>query len=176
MPGAVALLATAGDVEVVAAGAAAVSGRPMRDDAIMRIQSMTKVITSVAALRLVEAGRLGLDDSVEQWLPELANRRVLSTPTAALDDTVPAHRAITVRHLLTNTSGYGMAITESPLQQAMAANATEAGADPVTLGADEWLARLGDLPLAFQPGRLALPPLVRNSRHPPRPVDGAAAR
>jgi len=53
MPAAVALLATAGDVEVVAAGAAAVSGRPMRDDAIMRIQSMTKVITSVAALRLV---------------------------------------------------------------------------------------------------------------------------
>ena len=65
----------------------------MRDDAIMRIQSMTKAITSVAALRLVEAGRLGLDQSLEEWLPELADRRVLTSPTAPLDDTVPAHRA-----------------------------------------------------------------------------------
>ena len=56
----------------------------------MRIQSMTKPITAVAALRLVEAGRLGLDQSLEEWLPELADRRVLSSPTAALDDTVPA--------------------------------------------------------------------------------------
>ncbi len=124
----------------------------MRDDAIMRIQSMTKPITAVAALRLVEAGRLGLDQSVEQWLPELADRRVLSSPTAARDDTVPAQRAITLRHLLTNTAGYGMAIADSPLQEAMAANGTEAGPEPSPLGADEWLARLAELPLAFQPG------------------------
>ena len=52
----------------------------MRDDAIMRIQSMTKAITAVAALRLVEAGRLGLDQSLEAWLPELADRRVLTSP------------------------------------------------------------------------------------------------
>jgi len=57
-----------------------------------------------------------------------------------------------VRHLLTNTSGYGMALTSSPLQQAMADNGTEAGPQPVALGAGEWLRRLGDLPLAFQPG------------------------
>ena len=62
----------------------------MRDDAIMRIQSMTKAITAVAALRLVEAGRLGLDQSLEAWLPELADRRVLTSPAAPLDDTVPA--------------------------------------------------------------------------------------
>ena len=152
IPGAVAVLASSGDVEVVAAGLASVGGEPMRDDAIMRIQSMTKVITSVAALRLVEAGRLGLDDSVEEWLPELAGRRVLRHPAAALDDTVPARRPITLRHLLTNTSGYGMVVTDSPLQQAMAANGTEAGPEPVSLGADEWLARLAELPLAFQPG------------------------
>ena len=152
IPGAVALLASSGDVEVVAAGLAAVDGEPLRDDAIMRIQSMTKVITSVAALRLVAAGRLGLDDSVAEWLPELASRRVLRHPAAALDDTVPARRPITLRHLLTNTSGYGMATADSPWQQAMALNGTEAGPDPVSLGADEWLARLADLPLAFQPG------------------------
>jgi CubicO group peptidase (beta-lactamase class C family) len=124
----------------------------MRENAIMRIQSMTKPITSVAALRLVEAGRLGLDQSLEEWLPELADRRVLASPIAALDDTVPAHRAITLRHLLTNSSGYGMAIVSSPLQQAMVDNGTEAGPEPLTLGAEEWLTRLAELPLVFQPG------------------------
>ena len=151
VPGAVALRGGR-DPEVVAAGVASVDGDPMRDDAIMRIQSMTKAITSVAALRLVEAGRLGLDQSLEEWLPELADRRVLTSPTAPLDDTVPAHRPITLRHLLTMGSGYGMEFGDSPLQKAMADNGTEAGPDPVTLGADEWLARLAELPLAFQPG------------------------
>jgi CubicO group peptidase (beta-lactamase class C family) len=150
--GAVALLGCGDDVEVVAIGAASDDGRPMRADAIMRIQSMTKVITSVAALRLVESGRLGLDRSVEEWLPELANRRVLSSPSAALQDTVPARRAITLRHLLTNASGYGISMTDSPLLRAMARNGTEGGFEPVTLGADEWLARLAELPLMFHPG------------------------
>jgi len=122
------------------------------EDAIMRIQSMTKVITSVAALRLVGAGRLELDQSLVDWLPELADRQVLRRPAAELDDTVPARRAVTLRHLLTNTSGYGMVIQASPLQQAMAANGTEAGPEPPAMGADEWLRRLTELPLAFQPG------------------------
>ena len=151
VPGAVALLGS-GDVAVVTAGVAAVGAGPMREDAIMRIQSMTKPITAVAALRLVEAGRLGLDQDLEEWLPELADRRVLSSPTAALDDAVPAHRSITLRHLLTNASGYGMALVDSPLQRAMADNGTEAGPEPLTLGAEEWLTRLTELPLAFQPG------------------------
>jgi CubicO group peptidase (beta-lactamase class C family) len=151
VPGAVALLGGR-DPEVVAAGVASVDGNPMRDDAIFRIQSMTKAITSVAALRLVEAGRLELDQSLEGWLPELADRRVLTSPAAPLDDTVPAHRPITLRHLLTMRSGYGMEFGETPLRKAMAHNGTEAGPDPVTLGADEWLARLAELPLAFQPG------------------------
>src|SRR5215472_9475398 len=151
IPGGVALLG-AGDVEVVTAGVASIGGGPMGQDAIMRIQSMTKVITSVAALRLVEAGRLELDQSLVDWLPELANRQVLRLPTAELDDTVPARRAITLRHLLTNTSGYGMVLQPSPLQLAMALNGTEAGPEPPAMGADEWLRRLAELPLAFQPG------------------------
>jgi CubicO group peptidase (beta-lactamase class C family) len=113
---------------------------------------MTKAITSVAALRLVEAGLLELDQSLVDWLPELADRQVLRGPTAELDDTVPARRAITLRHLLTNTSGYGMVLQASPLRQAMAANGTEAGPEPPAMGADEWLRRLTELPLAFQPG------------------------
>jgi CubicO group peptidase (beta-lactamase class C family) len=151
VPGAIALRGGR-DPEVVAAGVASVDGDPMRDDAIMRIKSMTKAITSVAALRLVEAGRIGLDQSVEELLPELADRRVLTSPTAPLDHTVPADRPITLRHLLTMGSGYGMEFGDSPLQKAMAHNGTEGGPDPLKLGADEWLARLAELPLAFQPG------------------------
>jgi CubicO group peptidase (beta-lactamase class C family) len=151
VPGAVALRGGR-DTEVVAVGVASIGGKPMHEDAIFRIQSMTKPITAVAALRLVEAGRIGLDQSVETWLPELADRRVLTSPGAPLDDTVPAHRAITLRHLLTMGSGYGMEFGDSPLRKAMAENGTESGPEPVTLGADEWLARLAELPLAFQPG------------------------
>ncbi|HZA73715.1 MAG TPA: serine hydrolase domain-containing protein, partial [Propionibacteriaceae bacterium] len=151
IPGAVALLGR-NEPEVVAAGVAAVDGAPMREDAIMRIQSMTKPIAAVAALRLVEAGQLSLDSSVEQWLPELADRRVLVNPGAALDDTVPAVRPLTLRHLLTNTSGYGMLFADTPLHQAMIDNGTEAGWEPPAIDADEWLARLAELPLAFQPG------------------------
>jgi len=151
IPGGVALLG-AGNAEVVTAGVTSIGGSPVGENAIMRIQSMTKAITSVAALRLVEAGRLELDQSLVDWLPELADRQVLRSPTAELDDTVPARRAITLRHLLTNTSGYGMAIQASPLQQAMTANGTEAGSEPPALSAEEWLRRLTELPLAFQPG------------------------
>jgi len=151
VPGAVGLLG-AGEVEPVAVGASSVGGPPLRPDAIVRIQSMTKVVTAVATLRLVEAGRLCLDDTIEPWIPELAGRRVLRSPDAELDDTVPAERPITVRHLLTCTSGHGMAVQDTPLAGAMRANGTEAGPDPVSLGAQEWLDRLAELPLAFQPG------------------------
>jgi CubicO group peptidase (beta-lactamase class C family) len=151
VPGAVALLG-AENAEVVAAGVTSIGGGPVDEGAIMRIQSMTKAITSVAALRLVEAGRLDLDQGLVDWLPELADGQVLRDPAAELDDTVPARRAITLRHLLTNTSGYGMVIQASPLQQAMTANGTEAGPEPPAMGADEWLRRLAELPLAFQPG------------------------
>ena len=151
VPGAVASLG-AGEPEIAAAGLMSVGGPPMRADAIMRVQSMTKAMTAVAALRLIEEGRLALDTSVEPWLPELADRQVLRSPTADLADTSPAVRAITLRHLLTCTSGYGMVWTDCPLHRAMADSAVAAGAEPVTLGADEWLARLAALPLSFQPG------------------------
>ena len=151
IPGAVALLGGR-DPELVTAGTASIAGPPIPVDAIVRIQSMTKVITAVAALRFVEAGRLELDSAVVEWLPELSDRRVLRSPTAELDDAEPARRDITLRHLLTNTSGYGMVLVESPLQRAMLDNGTEAGPEPPSLGADEFLRRLAELPLAFQPG------------------------
>ncbi|WP_375425850.1 serine hydrolase domain-containing protein [uncultured Friedmanniella sp.] len=151
VPGAVALLGSP-ESTVVMVGDAVLGGPPIREDAIFRIQSMTKVVTAVAALRLVAAGRIGLEEPVERWLPELADRRVLTEPTAGLTDTVPERSPITLRHLLTNTSGYGMIAQESPLQEAMTATGLEAGPLPWPVGADEWLDRLAALPLAFQPG------------------------
>ena len=76
---------------MVTAGLASIGGGPMAKDAIMRIQSMTKVITSVAALRLVEAGRLEFDQSLADWLPELADRQVLRMPR--LSSTTPCRLA-----------------------------------------------------------------------------------
>jgi len=151
VPGAVASLGTA-EPEIAVSGVMSVGGKPMRRDTIFRIQSMTKAVTAVTALRLVEAGRLTLDTPVELWLPELADRRVLNDPGADLAATTPAVRPITVRHLLTCTSGYGMLFTESPLQGAMVDAGVDAGVEPARYGADEWLARLATLPLAFQPG------------------------
>ncbi|WP_226533804.1 serine hydrolase domain-containing protein [Microbacterium paraoxydans] len=121
-------------------------------DAIVRIQSMTKPIIAVATLRLVQDGRLRLDDPVERWLPELADRRVLRTPDAPIDDVRPATTPITLRHLLTNTSGYGVQVVPSPLAMTMIGNRTAAGQEPVAMGAPEWLAALAALPLAFEPG------------------------
>lgn len=145
-PGIVAALGdTTGALEVASAG-------DLRPDAIVRIQSMTKPVLAVATLRLVGAGELDLDDPVDTWLPELADRQVLRAPGADLDDTVPAERPITVRQLLTCTSGYGMILEDSPLQRAMVESGVEAGSAPLTLGADDWLAALAGLPLAGQPG------------------------
>ena len=153
VPGAVAVV-VAPDAEPapLAVGASALGGPDLAVDAIFRIQSMTKPVTTVATLRLVDRGLIKLDDPVARWLPELADPVVLSHPDAPLDDTRPSPRPITVRHLLTNTSGYGMMTTDSPLAQAMVESGLEAGPQPSGLGADEWLARAASLPLAFAPG------------------------
>lgn len=145
-PGIIGVLgAPGGAIEIVTAG-------DLPADAIVRIQSMTKPILAVAALRLVQEGRLRLDDPVERWLPELADRRVLRAPDAPLDDVVPATTPIRLRHLLTNTSGYGVQVVPSPLAEAMIGNRTAAGQEPVAMGAQEWLDALAMLPLAFEPG------------------------
>lgn len=151
MPGAVATIGT--ELDPIVVGAASVDGAPLRADAIFRIQSMTKTVTAVAALQLVQDGRIGLDESVESWVPELADRRVLRHPGAALDDTVPASRPITLRDLLSNQSGYGVIPVESPLQRAMTAAGLEPTNASADRGAQDWLDALAGLPLVHQPGR-----------------------
>lgn len=124
---------------------------PMQRDTLFRIASMTKPITSVAALMLIEQGRLRLDDPIAAWVPELANRRVLAPGATTIDDTVPARREITIEDLLTHRSGIAYSFfSEEPLKSAY----ERALGDPAMnrLSVDEWLAALGGLPLAYQPG------------------------
>ena len=124
---------------------------PMRDDALFRIASMTKPVTSVAALMLVEQGRIALDDPITRWIPELAELNVLREVTGPLSDTVPARREITVEDLLTHRSGLAYApFSEGPLQRAYQEALGDPGINPMSV--DEWLAALGTLPLAYQPG------------------------
>jgi CubicO group peptidase (beta-lactamase class C family) len=126
--------------------------QPVRPDTQFRIASLTKIVGGVLAVHLVCAGLLGLDDPVGRWLPELAEPRVLRTPTSELTDTVPAERPIQVRHLLSFTAGIGLVPQPSPLQQAMAGAGLAPGPIPPRFDGDEYLARAGALPLACQPG------------------------
>ena len=124
---------------------------PMRRDTLFRIASMTKPITSVAVLMLVEEGKLQLNEPVDRWLPELARPRVLRDPAGPLSRTTPAARPITVNDLLTHRSGLAYPFTSSgPLSKAM----QEAGllGSSATLTPDQWMQRLGRLPLAYAPG------------------------
>jgi CubicO group peptidase (beta-lactamase class C family) len=89
----------------------------MSRDAIFRIASMTKAITSVAALMLVDEGKLKLDDRVDTYLPAFRNREVFAKVDAAAGTyaTRPATKPITIRHLMTHTSGIGYAWSQPPV-------------------------------------------------------------
>jgi CubicO group peptidase (beta-lactamase class C family) len=127
------------------------SQTPMRRDTIFRIASMTKPITSVAVLMLVEEGEIGLEESVEPWLPELASPPVLRDPAGALARVTPAPRGITVRDLLTHRSGLAYAFTSAgPLSKSLTAGGLLGSSS--TISPDEWMKRLGKLPLAYAPG------------------------
>ncbi len=158
-PGAVALIAQGDRAEVVAAGNQASEGAaPMRTDSIFRISSMTKPVTAAAAMQLVEDRKLRLHEPIDRWLPELANRRVLKQIGAELDDTVPAKRAITLEDLLTFRCGLGLVLAPAdtyPIQRRISELQLVGfgGPDPASpIGPDEWLRRLGTLPLMAQPG------------------------
>jgi CubicO group peptidase (beta-lactamase class C family) len=124
---------------------------PIERDTIFRIASMTKPITSAAALMLVEEGRFALDDPVATWAPEFSAMRVLRSPTGPLDHTDPAVRPITFDDLLTHRSGitYG-AFHAGPIAKAYA---DALGGDIDShVAPDDWIAGLAALPLIDQPG------------------------
>ncbi|MBD2868657.1 beta-lactamase family protein [Paenibacillus sp. IB182493] len=155
-PGLVALVSRRGDTHVEAIGMLAAGGSmPMRRDAIFRIASMTKPITAAAAMILVEECALRLDEAVDRLLPELAGRRVLKRPDGPLDDTVASNRPITVRDLLTFRLGIGAVMAppgSHPIQRAMESEGLAPGPNPPLHAPDEWMKRLGRLPLIHQPG------------------------
>lgn len=118
VPGVVAMAATADDVIYSAALGRRwlPDGPPMTTDTIFRIASMTKPITSTAAMLLVEQGRLALDGPIATALPELAEPQVLESFSADGEPKLrPAVRPITLRHLLTHTSGFGYDIWNEDL-------------------------------------------------------------
>jgi len=94
------------------------TGRPLTSDALFRIASMTKPITTVALMQLVEQGRLGLDDPAEKYLPELAGVKVFESfdPASGAYRLRAAARPPTVRQLLTHTSGFGYPFTSATLR------------------------------------------------------------
>ncbi len=131
---------------------------PIAPDSLFRIASITKPIAAVAALILVEEHLLRLDDPVDGLLPELADRRVLVDPLGPIDgETVAAERPITVHDVLSFRTGLGMdfhAPFPQPLLQAIdeLGIGTAPPAPQVAPEPDEWLRRLGTLPLLHQPG------------------------
>jgi CubicO group peptidase (beta-lactamase class C family) len=153
IPGAVALIARNDEIEVAALGSAAVDGIPMARESIFRLASITKPITATAVMILVEDGRITLDDPVDRWLPELANRRVVRTPASPIDDLVPAIRPITVFDLLTSRAGYGFPSDFTlPAVQPLF-EVQKDGREPQSfLPQDAWMAALSDIPMLYQPG------------------------
>jgi CubicO group peptidase (beta-lactamase class C family) len=123
---------------------------PLRADHIFRVFSNTKLITSCAALLLHEEGKLGLDDQIERFIPQLGNRRVLRPGATDIDDTEPAKSSITIRQLLSHSSGlsYGFFDPGTVIFKAL----NERGVhDPRTTLAD-MVDVLADLPLIYHPG------------------------
>jgi CubicO group peptidase (beta-lactamase class C family) len=157
VPGVVALLSRRGDVHVEALGYKKFGqGEPMRRDTIFRIASMTKPVTAVAALILIEECKLRLDEAVDELLPELSSRKVLKKLDGPLAETVPAKRRITVRDLLTFRLGIGLVFgspDKYPILGAMREQKVDIGPELSTAaGSDAWIAGLGKLPLMHQPG------------------------
>lgn len=157
IPGLVALVGRGEETHVEAIGTMRHDGgTPMRRDTIFRMASTTKPVAVAATMVLLDECRLRLDEPIDHWLPELADRRVLKRPDSPLDDTVPARRPITVRDLLTSTCGLGLDTTAmgSPMMSAYFEQKVygENGWMLPAVEPDEWMRRLGTLPLMYQPG------------------------
>ncbi len=159
-PGLVTLVADGADVHIDAIGTPSFADdSPLRRDAIFRIASLTKPITAVAALTLIDDGLLRLEDPIDDMVPELADRQVLRSVDAELDDTVPADRPVTVEDLLSFRMGFGSVMVPPvsyPIQRAEDGLGLQSIGGPpwppVSHDVDSWIGALGSLPLMEQPG------------------------
>lgn len=127
------------------------SGLLIERNTIFRIASMSKPITSVAAVMLLEERRFQLEDPITHWAPEFSNMRVLRSPNGSLDETDAAERAITFEDLLTQQAGF----TYGPFHRGPIARAYDdalGGDIDSWVAPDDWIRGLAALPLIDQPG------------------------
>lgn len=153
------------DPQTIAKGTLAIGQTTPADmDSLYRIYSMTKPITGMATMMLIEDGRLGLDQPLAELLPAFADMQVQRTYDGSVTDLVPAERPITIRQLLTHTAGLGYNIVQKgPIAQLY----TERGLVPgqvsripipglgraeAVRGLDNFADRLAQVPLVLQPG------------------------
>jgi CubicO group peptidase (beta-lactamase class C family) len=154
-PGLVAYVGRGDQSRIIPAGAMTLGGHaPVPADAIFRIASMTKPITAVAAMMLVEDGRLKLDESIDRLAPELADRRVLKRMDGPVDDTVPARRPITLEDVLSFRLGWGIDFNpDAPFVKAVGDLPGFGMPNPsAPYTPDSWMKAMGRLPLQAQPG------------------------
>ena len=123
---------------------------PLRVDHIFRVFSNTKLVTSCAALLLLDQGRFQLDYPIERFIPQLANRKVLRPGASSLEDSEPAKGSITIRHLLSHRSGLSYGFFDPGTAIFKAYNERKV-LNPATTLAD-MIDALADLPLIFHPG------------------------
>ena len=152
-PGMVAGVRYKGTMEIFATGMLAVgSSEVMTGETPFRIASLSKLLLGALSASLLSDGIFGLEDPVDNWLPELASPRVLVRADGPLDETVAAERPITIHHLLTLTHGLGVIFEQTPLSSAMIEARVAPSPIPLQLSPDEFLAALATIPLAHQPG------------------------
>ncbi len=147
------ILIRGGETEIITSGTTALGGGvPVSENTLMRLASMTKPVTAVATMMLVERGDIGLDDPVSDYIPAFADTGVATAfqaNEAGEFQTTPQTQPITIRHLLTHTSGIGYIFDgETGLGQAMAQGTLYQGDGDLETKIDD----LAKFPLYFQPG------------------------
>lgn len=129
------------------------SKTPLRKDAIFRMYSNTKLVTSVALMMLHEEGLFDLDDPLAKFMPEFADLQVLKPDATGVSDTSPAKNMISVRHILSHSAGlsYGFIEPNSVIDQAYLNGGVNVLAD-ASIDLEEFCLRVAKLPLAYEPG------------------------
>jgi CubicO group peptidase (beta-lactamase class C family) len=161
LPGYVAAVSVDGERQFCFDGRLALSDAPTAGepapatlgvDAIFRLASLSKLVAAAVTLSVVADGIVALEEPVATWLPELASPRVLKRIDGPLTNTVPATQPILVADLLTMTCGFGLVLTRGPLFDALKQEGLMPGPFSPPFSGDEFLRRLGALPLAIAPG------------------------
>ena len=137
---------------------------PLTPDSLFRIYSMTKPVTGMAAMMLIDEGKLKLDQPVSDILPKYAKMKVQVTPDGSITELKPAKTAITIRHLMTHTSGIGYSIIQKgPIKKAMEDAGLVAGQisripvpgldrGKAVPSLEQFADGLADIPLVYEPG------------------------